>query len=221
MRPPALMEWCIYNEDTLRRGVVQRLLPPQNISPQVPPKRITFLNQTHFPLPLPFLDLLFALNRRLHRYMGFKIDEVKNLVTSGESLFVVFVLPDALDQVARYPDVERAVVPACHDVDERVFLVHVCKNAGGGAGLRVIEGEKSARPDETLSAFFVIPAQAGIQTAKYGLQRVSLQTPVSSLDPDLRRGDGAGRIQTDKIQAGYALGRKSRYLPTTLHRRSQ
>lgn len=67
---------------------------------------------------MPFLDLLLARNRRLHRGKLLVIDEDMHVVAFGEAFDdVVPMLPDSSDEIGSNAGVQRAVTPACEDVD--------------------------------------------------------------------------------------------------------
>jgi hypothetical protein len=76
---------------------------------QVDPMRVFLLNQPDLPVTLPILDSLFAKYGRFHGFMKFEPYEPMHVISVGETLHdVIFVPPDALDQVARNSDVKRA-----------------------------------------------------------------------------------------------------------------
>ena len=84
--------------------------------------KVFFFNQINFPLPIPLFNLLFTGDSRLHRFMKFKVNQCMNLILLGETgCLVTFVLPDSLNKVTGYSDIESAIFLACQYVNTRLF----------------------------------------------------------------------------------------------------
>lgn len=74
------------------------LLVPGDVFPQVAPARIGFLDQLDFPCPVPFLQLFFPRDRRVHIPVHLEVDQLMDLIFLGKSLDqIVFVFPDSPD----------------------------------------------------------------------------------------------------------------------------
>jgi hypothetical protein len=68
------------------------------------------LEQIYFPVPLPFLDLLFAAKCRRLGFMGLKPNQSIDFVSLGEAgNQLVLVLPDSPYEIVRRADVKRPV----------------------------------------------------------------------------------------------------------------
>src|SRR6185369_8298147 len=90
----------------------------------IAPIRIHRLYQIDFPVPIPFLQLLFPRNRVIRGFMDLIPDEAMGSVLVGKALdHVVLVLPYAANKIVRHTDVERAVSAAGEDVDA-ILAIH-------------------------------------------------------------------------------------------------
>jgi hypothetical protein len=89
-----------------KAGIQRRPLQSSYRIEQIVPVRIVSFNQFLFPLPVPFLDLLFARNGGGHVIKDLVVHQTMHLVFLGKTVNdVVPVLEDALDKVAGYADV--------------------------------------------------------------------------------------------------------------------
>jgi len=85
---------------------------------QIVPSRIHRLNQGHFFCPRPGLELLFTADRVQHGRVQFKINQRVNAVLLGETRRqIILVLPDALNQVGRHADIQRATRLTGQNID--------------------------------------------------------------------------------------------------------
>ena len=92
---------------------------------QILPVRVVTFNQGDFPVAQPAFDSLFARDRGLHRFGRFEPDQTRDVVLFREAVEgSIAVLDDAADQIRRRAGVERAVMAAGEDVDERITLSH-------------------------------------------------------------------------------------------------
>jgi len=86
---------------------------------QIQPIWIALLDQRDLPLALPVLDLLFPVDRRFHGGCRFELDKQMYRVAVREAFDQpILVLMDASYQVAGHACVQRAILPAGHEVDE-------------------------------------------------------------------------------------------------------
>ena len=90
---------------------------------------IHFLNDPKLPVPVPFLDLLFAANGILHGVMMFVPDEKFCIVIRAEAFVaLVLVVIGTVPQGARDAKIDCATIAARHDVNSReFFFTHVGK----------------------------------------------------------------------------------------------
>ena len=78
-----------------------------------------------FPVPLPFLHLQLSLPCGFNAVMRLVPDEMMTAIFLGEAgRDLIAMFPDPLCEIAGYPDVDRSVTLACHDIDEAGFLHH-------------------------------------------------------------------------------------------------
>src|SRR3954469_16864658 len=90
-----------------------------NIRVEVSPIGIGFLDQPDLPFPTPLLDILLTLNCGDWIIVGFEPNQAVDVITGREARGRLgFVLVDAPDQIPRHAEIERAVLTACHKVDE-------------------------------------------------------------------------------------------------------
>jgi hypothetical protein len=75
----------------------------QDLIIEIIPVGIAFLNESHFPRAVPFLDLFFALDRRTHVLARFEIDQVVNPILPGKAIReVMLVFVNSFYQFACY-----------------------------------------------------------------------------------------------------------------------
>ena len=91
---------------------------------KVAPFGVGRVDQVDLPFTMPVLELFFARNGPLHVTEHLEMNQPMNLVARGKARWgTVPVLPEALHEVGRHTDVDRAVVAAGKDVDARIPLI--------------------------------------------------------------------------------------------------
>ena len=89
---------------------------------QIAPIRVHLLDQSYFPKPIPFFDLLLTNNRRLGVLMQFVPHQPPQTILSGKACDEFFsMLRDTLRKIRRYSDIERASGPIGQYVDAKLF----------------------------------------------------------------------------------------------------
>ena len=89
-----------------RRKTIELVTELQQLIVQVIPFRIGFLNQANFPSTFPFLDRFLARYRGSHIITDFIPYQLVNTVALCKSFgLIVFMLPNPLGQIRRYPDI--------------------------------------------------------------------------------------------------------------------
>jgi hypothetical protein len=92
---------------------------------EINPFRVRPLNQSSFPFPAPFLELLFSQNGILRVIIAFIPDKLVYAVARRKtSDQLVLVLMDVTNKIIRHSDMEGAVLSTCHDVDVIQVLPH-------------------------------------------------------------------------------------------------
>ncbi len=137
---------------------------PQEIVVKVAPLRVLALDQFELPRPPPLLDPLLAQDRVRHGFVKLGIDQFLDMIFSGESMDLAGpMLPNAAREVARYPDVERPILPARQNVYARAPIDHFGSAAPPGSPLSRGRRRKAyGQPSRVLpKKSLVIPAKAG------------------------------------------------------------
>src|SRR3546814_20095031 len=99
-----------------RRGLSSS---PADIFPKITPSRIATLDKREFPLAIPALQHLFALDGRLDAVMRFEEHEDLDGVALREPIHnAMAMLVDAPHQTVRHTDVARSAALTRHDVAE-------------------------------------------------------------------------------------------------------
>ena len=89
---------------------------------QIRPRQILGLNQIDFPLPMPILQLLLALDRRRHVFEKLEADEAINGISRRKPpAFHLPMLNHPRQQVRRNADIQRPVMLACKDINAGLF----------------------------------------------------------------------------------------------------
>lgn len=92
---------------------------PRDLLPQVTPLRVRVVDQPHLPGARPVLERLLAGDRGGDVVVDLEPDERLHAIALREPVRRAGpVLEHAADEVARDADIEHAVRPARHDVDE-------------------------------------------------------------------------------------------------------
>src|SRR5690242_7728880 len=82
------------------------------------PIKILFLDQPDLPCSFPFLHLKLAVTSLLNVVEGLKPNQLLAAVSLREPRnHSLAVLPNALHEIARHPNVDRSVFPTRHNVD--------------------------------------------------------------------------------------------------------
>ena len=90
---------------------------------QVQPLRIIFLDQLNLPRASPLLERLFSSYGAFHRSVNLIPDKTVNTVALRESFHeVILMLPDTLDEIRCYTDVQCAIRFTRKDVNARVCM---------------------------------------------------------------------------------------------------
>ena len=110
---------------------------------EIGPLRVHALNQPDFPRPLPFLQLLLALDSRFHRFKKIVEHEQFDAVFFCEPFDKpLAMLGHTAEDIAGHADVERSVSTAGEDVHAGLFhaddrtATHTLRRAKLGPGLR-------------------------------------------------------------------------------------
>lgn len=86
---------------------------------QILPLRIVLFYQSQFPLPIPFLKLLFSNYGGVNIFKDFVVNKQMHVITSCEpAMDLVLMLVHSPHQIIRQTDVERSVSLASQDVYE-------------------------------------------------------------------------------------------------------
>jgi hypothetical protein len=112
------------------------------IDGKINPLRIFRFNQIDLPLAVPVFQLLLARDRAGHVVEHLKADKAIYRILrriSGRQLVVVLV--QALDQVRRYADVERAIGLAGEYVDAGLFHLSHRRYMGARWTLKQVQGD--------------------------------------------------------------------------------
>ena len=151
---------------------------------KVMPVWVSALDQVDFPLAVPSFELLLAQNGWFHLVEPFKVDELVDIVETGEAAGSTFaVLPQSANEVRRNADVKRATRLACKNVDARLaFVPHepvvaeswTLKQVQGDGDVAVSEASLAELPARhaALVSASLRPNVAAVRGARWTLKRV-------------------------------------------------
>ena len=109
---------------------------------QIDPVRVFRFDQVDLPIAVPVFQLLLARNRARHIVEHFKadkaIDRILRRISRGQ---IVAMLVQALDQVRRYADVERAIGLAGEYVDAGLFHLSHGRYMSAPWTLKQVQGD--------------------------------------------------------------------------------
>jgi hypothetical protein len=110
---------------------------------KVPPLGVLGVDEVDLPLPVPPLELLLAQDRGLHLAEHLEVDEAVDPVAAGEAREQsLAVLHQALDQVRRDADIDRAVVPVREEINARVSLFTHAPEGAEKWTLKQVQGDE-------------------------------------------------------------------------------
>ena len=85
------------------------------------PQGIFSFDKCNFPIASPRLELLFATDRRFHRFRHLEMDKACDSVSAGKSPDCFCpMLPQATDEIGSHADVQGSVPAVGKDVDARL-----------------------------------------------------------------------------------------------------
>ena len=103
---------------SFRRRRESRVGVSNNVGVQLSPLRVHGLDKCKFPGATPFLDRLFARDRRLDRLVALIPDPRMNTLFLGKAFHpIVCVLPDTLPEIRGNPHIKRPVSATGEDLN--------------------------------------------------------------------------------------------------------
>ena len=110
---------------------------------KINPVRVALINQVDFPGTMPALKLFFAQDSRFHFSKQFEVNQSVDAISACETRQGrIAVPPKPGDQIRRYTNVKRAVMPARKDVDAGLaFFPHAFELAAKWT-LKQVQGDE-------------------------------------------------------------------------------